>query len=444
MPRIKLTKGSIDALPTLQTDVVYWDVGCPGFGVKVTPKGRKVFIVLYRGGADSRLRKFTIGPYGRVTLHQARVAAQQVFTAKLAGRDLASERREAKRRLVTDQVADLLEDFITQPVSQNRSAGEMSRLLRREVGKPWGGRSIHEISKRDIVEVVSAIEQRGAPVAANKALKAIKTFLRWCVGRAVLEQSPAEGVPLPTKEIPRDRVLTDQELAQVILAARRIGGPYGGIVEFLALTGQRREEVARAIWEEFDLSQGLSTLPKARTKNAKAHIVQLSAESVAVLKRVEHRGPFVFSVHGTKRFRPFALAKRELDELSGVSNWRLHDLRRTCVSGMARLGIAPHVADKILNHQSGTISGVAAVRSRRPTPRSKVCAGRCSRTKANSPATRLRTSTSSSHNSRPSARRVHGSIANNCATSSIASRSMSYPPCSLSGAATSCDPRSSP
>src|SRR4030081_3192387 len=136
MPRIKMTKSNIDALPIGKSDVVYWDVGRPGFGVKVTPKGRKVFVVLYRtGGAGSRLRKFTIGPYGRVTLHQARVAAQKVFAAKLEGRDLAGEKREAKRRVVTDQVTDLLETFIAQHVSQNRSAGEISRLLRREVGR---------------------------------------------------------------------------------------------------------------------------------------------------------------------------------------------------------------------------------------------------------------------------------------------------------------------
>ena len=92
MPRIRLTKSAIDALPTPKSDVVYWDAGCPGFGVKVTPKGRKVFIVLYRtGGAGSKLRKYTIGPYGRVTLHQATVAAQRVFAAKLEGRDPAAE-----------------------------------------------------------------------------------------------------------------------------------------------------------------------------------------------------------------------------------------------------------------------------------------------------------------------------------------------------------------
>jgi integrase len=365
MPRVKLTKNSIDSLPTSTSDVVYWDANCPGFGVKVTPKGRKVFVVLYRtGGAGSNLRKYTIGVFGHVTLHQARVAAQRVFAAKLDGRDPAAEKRAAKQRVVADRVDELLEAFIAQHVSQNRSAAEISRLLRREVGQTWGHKSIHEISKRDIVELISAIEQRGAPVAANKALKTIKTFLRWCVGRAVLEQSPADGVPLPAKEVARDRVLTDLELAQVILTARTMGGPYGGIVELLALTGQRREEAAGSTWDEFDLDQRIWTLPKVRTKNAKQHTVHLSAQAIAVLKRMKKQGPFAFSFHGTTPFQGFSLAKRELDELSGVKNWRLHDLRRTCVSGMARLGIPPHVADKILNHQSGTISGVAAVYQR--------------------------------------------------------------------------------
>jgi hypothetical protein len=134
MPRLKLTKSAIDGLPISSSDKVYWDAATPGFGVKVTPKGRKVFIVLYRtGGAGSPLRKYTIGPYGRVTLHQARVAAQKVFAARLEGRDPATEKRQAKRRLVADRVEELLETFIAQHVSQNRSAAEIARLLRREV-----------------------------------------------------------------------------------------------------------------------------------------------------------------------------------------------------------------------------------------------------------------------------------------------------------------------
>jgi integrase len=130
------------------------------------------------------------------------------------------------------------------------------------------------------------------------------------------------------------------------------------------LTGQRRQEVARCTGDEIDLGARTWTLPRERTKNAKHHIVHLSDQAIAFLGKTRKLGQFVFSRTGENSFQDFSSAKRELDVLSGVTGWRLRDLRRTCVSGMARLGVAPHVADKILNHQSGTISGVAAVYQR--------------------------------------------------------------------------------
>jgi integrase len=360
-----MTKSAVDALKAASKDTVYWDAGLPGFGVKVTPRSRKVFVVLYRiGGAGSRLRKYTIGPYGRVTLQMARAEAQKVLAARLEGRDPATEKRESKRRMTADRVDDLIEVFIVQHVSKTRKAAEISRLLRREVVSRWGNRCVHAIGKRDIVELASEIAQRGTPMAANTLLKVIKTFLNWCVGRAVIDASPAEGVPLPGKEIARDRVLTNNELVSVIRAARQIGGAYGGIVEMLVLTGQRREEVAQMVGDEIDFNSRTWTLPGSRTKNGKPHIVHLSEACIKLIKRASRSGSYVFSISGVKPFQNFTNAKRVLDELSGVTGWRLHDLRRTCVSGMARLGVPPHVADKILNHQSGTISGVAAVYQR--------------------------------------------------------------------------------
>jgi integrase len=360
-----MTKSAVDALKAARKDTVYWDAGLPGFGVKVTPRSRKVFVVLYRiGGAGSRLRKYTIGPYGRVTLQMARAEAQKVLAARLEGRDPATEKRESKRRMTADRVDDLIEVFIVQHVSKTRKAAEISRLLRREVVSRWGNRCVQAIGKRDIVELASEIAQRGTPMAANTLLKVIKTFLNWCVGRAVIDASPAEGVPLPGKEVARDRVLTNNELASVIRAARQIGGAYGGIVEMLALTGQRREEVAQMVGDEIDFNSRTWTLPGSRTKNGKPHIVHLSEACIKLIKRASGLGSYVFSISGVKPFQNFTNAKRALDELSGVTGWRLHDLRRTCVSGMAGLGVPPHVADKILNHQSGTISGVAAVYQR--------------------------------------------------------------------------------
>jgi integrase len=344
---------------------LYWDAGLPGFGVKVTPKGRKVFLVMYRvAGAGSRLRKYTIGPYGRVTLAMARAQAQKIFAARLDGRDPAEEKKQSRRRLVVDRIDDLVETFIRERVSQIRTARRITNLLRRDVIAHWGAKSIHEIKKRDVIDLITEVSQRNAH-ASYRLLKTLRTFFRWCVGRAVIDFSPAEGVQSNWREVSRDRVLTDQELAAVIPAARKMPWPYGGIVQFLALTGQRREEVAQLKWHEVDAQARTWCMPAERTKNGRAHIIHLSEPAWAVIS--EHLGEpegYVFATSRGKNFQSFKEAKRTLDRLCGVSGWRLHDLRRTVVSGMARLGVPPHVADKILNHQSGTISGVAAVYQR--------------------------------------------------------------------------------
>lgn len=166
MPTLKLTKSSINALEPLSREQVYWDSNLSGFGVKVTPAGRKVFVVLYRVlGGQSRLRKYTIGPYGRVTLQQARAAAQRVFAARLDGRDPAAEKLSQRRRQVIDRVDDLIEAFIADHVIKLRSGGAVARLLRREVVPLWGARSVHEIKRRDISDLVfQASLQRTPPI----------------------------------------------------------------------------------------------------------------------------------------------------------------------------------------------------------------------------------------------------------------------------------------
>jgi len=130
------------------------------------------------------------------------------------------------------------------------------------------------------------------------------------------------------------------------------------------LTAQRRNEVSNMSWDEIDLVNNQWEIPSSRTKNDKAHTVHLSDQSTAVMSEIMNIGSFVFTSNGKTPFSGFGKSKDRLDDLSGVSDWRLHDIRRTVVSGMAKLGIAPHIADKILNHQSGTISGVAAVYQR--------------------------------------------------------------------------------
>src|SRR5215211_4856488 len=126
----------------------------------------------------------------------------------------------------------------------------------------------HDVTRRDVIELVSEMVDRGAPVAANKTLQMAKTFFTWCVGRAIIDRSPCEGVKQPTREIPRDRVLSDDELGRVIKAAREIRGPYGGIVELLALTAQRREEVAQMTRMSSMSKSGFGPFPAPERRTA--------------------------------------------------------------------------------------------------------------------------------------------------------------------------------
>jgi integrase len=292
----------------------------------------------------------------------ARAQAQKIFAARLDGRDPAEEKKQSRRRLVADRVDDLVETYIREHVAQIGTWRTISNLLRRDVIAHWGTKSIHEVKKRDVSDLIGLVAQRNDH-AAHRLLKTLKTFFRWCVGGAIIDFSPADGITSNYRQISRDRVLIDEELAAIIIAARKMQAPYGGIIELLALTGQRRNEVARLRWDEIDELRRTWSIPGSRTRNKKAHIVHLSEQAWRVVE-TRPRGTYVFATTGTKPFSAFAKGKNAIDRLCSVSGWRVHDLRRTVVSGMARLGVPPHVADKILNHQAGTISGVAAVYQR--------------------------------------------------------------------------------
>jgi integrase len=223
---------------------------------------------------------------------------------------------------------------------------------------------VGEVRKRDVIALLDRVRERGSPIMANRVLASVRKFFNWCIGRGILEVSPCSGITAPAREQTRHRVLADEELVSILDAARQIAFPFGSIVQVLALTGQRRDEVGRMEWEHLDLRHKVWVIPGEHAKNGKPHLVQLSKPVVAILEAVPRTGDLVFSRDGKRFFQGYSKAKARLDRLSGVSDWTLHDLRRTVVSGMARLGVAPHVADKILNHQSGTISGVAAVYQR--------------------------------------------------------------------------------
>ena len=365
MPKIKLTKRIIDELQPMEKDQFYWDTGITGLAVKVTPKGKKTFLVQYRpGGRGTPTRKMYIGPYGEVTLHKAKTEAKRILGLRAEGRDPALEKQQAKRRAVSNKFEAIAKDFLAKHASQNRTVIETTRIIDKYVLPSWKTRSLHDLSRPDVIDLLDVIVDRGAPVMANRTLAVLRKLFNWSISRGLITSSPCNGIEAPHKEKSRDRVLNDEELVTIINTVKQMGGAFGLIIQMLILTAQRRNEVSEMTWDELDLDNNQWEIPSSRTKNEKPHTVHLSKQAAAVISDITNIGSFVFTSNGKTPFSGFSKSKKRLDKLSEVTEWRLHDIRRTVVSRMAKLGIAPHVADKILNHQSGTISGVAAVYQR--------------------------------------------------------------------------------
>lgn len=264
-------------------------------------------------------------------------------------------------------VGTICGDFIRQYARpRNRSWKEAERILQREFVAVHGQRDIREIKRHDILELIDGAIERGAAYQANRIHSNLRKLFNWCMERGIVDASPVLGTKPPTREQARDRVLNDDEIRAVLRACANEAYPFRQFAPLLLATAQRRGEVSKMRWSEIDLDAKVWVIPAELSKNGKPHVVPLNDFALRLLAEVP-RFPDCDWVFTTTRRSPisgFSKALRHIHEQSKTSEWRLHDLRRTAASGMARLGIAPHVVEKVLNHISGTISGVAAVYNR--------------------------------------------------------------------------------
>ena len=201
------------------------------------------------------------------------------------------------------------------------------------------------------------------PMLANRVYSITRKLFGWAVEQEIIEVSPFVGLKAPAEESSRDRILTDQELRLVWRAAGQMG-VYGGLVRALIVTGQRRGEIAGLTWDELNLNERLISLPRERVKNNHAHEIPLSPQAVALIEALPRNSEqYVFSLDGGPIIN-FVRLKERLDKLCGVTDWVLHDLRRTAVSGMARLGVDLPVIEKVVNHVSGSFAGIVRIYQR--------------------------------------------------------------------------------
>jgi integrase len=400
MPIRKLTDLFVErAKPPARGRIEYFDAAFPGLALRITENGGKSWCAFYR--FSGRLRRFTIGRYPPIKPAQARKEAAAALERVREGFDPAEEKRARRdvRSPDADGFSSVAYDYLDRHLAQNSAAStyqEAKRDLEHDALPKWGKRPIASITRRDVIDLIDGIIGRGSEIQANRTLARLRALFNWAIEKDRVSVSPVARMKLPTKEVARDRVLSDDELQWFWAGCGEIGWPFGPLAKLLLLTLQRRDEVAGMEWSEFNLAKRTWTIPREKAKNNRTHEVHLSDAAIAVLQSLPRVGDgLVFTTTGETSVSGFSRAKRRLDaamirarrrsfELPEedqayrraiklapgkplpveIAPWTLHDLRRTAATGMARLNIPPHVVDKVLNHTSGTIRGVAAVYNR--------------------------------------------------------------------------------
>jgi integrase len=361
-----LTDIAIRKLKSIDGDrVEIWDSKIPGFGLRASERGTKSFILVYR--YRGRPRRLTLGRYPTLSLAVARQKATDALRAVSDGIDPQAVKESDRNPY---RFAEAVAAFIEQYCRRHNRAStlkETERELRNRFVSRWANRDVREISKQDVLDVLDSVVRQGLPSAANHALAIIRKFFNWAVERGLVEQSPCLTVKKPARVGTRERVLTNEELARVWHAARETGYPFGCLVQLLMLTAQRRNEVAGLAWRHIDTRECRWLLPADMTKSNRAHTVPLAPivmEIITACPRLDDHLVFPSSGRNGSSFSGFSKCKSRLDAVSGVTDWTLHDLRRTAATHMARLGVAPHVVEKILNHTGGALGGVAGIYNR--------------------------------------------------------------------------------
>ena len=349
-------------LPPDRSDVIFWDDSLPGFGLRIRSGGSRTWLVQYRVG-PKKIRRQRIGDANRIRLEQARTEARQILARVELGDDPQASKLEARQKIefFADHACRFLE-VVSKARTKPKSHIERQRHLQRD-WKVFDAISISEISRRDIAIRLGEISSAHGPVAANRSRSTLSAFFSWALGEGLVEQNPVVGTNKQAEERARERVLNDPELGTIWNAL--VDDHYSQIVRLLTLTGQRRQEVAGMTWHEIDLPKGVWKLPSRRTKNGVEHDVPLSRQAIEILASIEQKKDreFVFGF-GEGPFSGFSRCKARFDKRCGVTDWTLHDLRRTMVTGMNELGIPPHVVEAVINHVSGFRSGVAGIYNR--------------------------------------------------------------------------------
>ena len=367
-----LTAKSVEQLkPPATGQVDYFDAGYPGLALRLSYAGTRTWTYFYRW--RGKQKRLTLGP---LDLAEARDAWRD------AREKLARGVEPTTRTTVEspDNFEAVVNDWLKRDQSENRS-GEGERYMRKHAIPAWGSLKIGDIGRRQVMDLIDGIADRGKLTAARRCHAALHRLFRWSVGRGIIEANPMADLPKPGSETKRTRALTDAELVLAWNAAADLGYPMGTAVQLLILTGCRREEIGELqrreiIWERKEIH-----LEGDRTKNGEPRDIPLVESALKLLKEAPRIGKskFVFTTTGNTPVSGWSRAKTGIDKRMlesarkaaqkrgedpdevSIAPWRIHDIRRTIATGMERLGVNLQVVEALLGHISGSKAGVVGI-----------------------------------------------------------------------------------
>jgi integrase len=347
-------------------DVIHFDDQLSGFGYRLRAgAGGKVlrsWVVQYRRGGASR--RLLLGSAEVLSAEQARTMAKKALGLIANGADPQADKADRRDK---DKVTlrAVIDEYLAakQPQVRRRTLVEIRRYLT-VYCRPLHGMPVDAVTRKDIATRLVAIGREHGSITAARTRAALSAFFTWAMQMGIVEANPVLGTAKPQDTTPRDRVLSDAELAAIWRACG--DDDFGRIVRLLILMPCRRSEIGGMRWDELvDLERGLWTLPAERSKNGRAHTLPLLPMALTIIKAVPRMATrdHLFGVRANG-FTRWEDAKAALDARSGVTGWVLHDIRRTVATKMADLGVPPHVIEQVLNHVSGHKSGVAGIYNR--------------------------------------------------------------------------------
>jgi integrase len=382
---MKLSVKGISALtlPAGKADHVFWDDELPGFGLRLRAGGSRSFIFQYKLG--TKQRRMSLGTATKesfATLRNAdgtivkvgiRELASQLHARVRLGEDPASDKSQGRKR-ATETFKAVATRFLA--FQKDRLRPESYRAAERHIGqyaKVLNEDSFTAIDRRRLAALIVDVKEKSGAVTANRLRSTLSNLFRWAMGSGLgPDSNPAIGIPA-FAERTRERVLSDHEL-RLIWNATDPASHFGAIIRLLALTGQRADEIASLRWSEVEAEA--IVLPSARTKNRRSHRIFLTAAAREILDAQPRRAngdgslrELVFGV-GQRGFSGWSASKRRLDATVAQQNgkplphWTTHDLRRSVATGMADLGVRHFHIEAVLNHVSGSKSGVAGIYNR--------------------------------------------------------------------------------